>query len=175
MGGSRAGTREHAAGKGKQGEKGEAEEVSPPLEGRVAPDFTLPDDTGSLTTLKSFRGKRVVVYFIPKAGSPGCVEQACALKPIAKKLGLAVIGIAPDSLRKLANFRKKHGLPFTLLSDSEQKVANQYGVWVEKKMYGHTFKGMERVTLILDERGRIVTTIRGTPKSHAAQVAAALG
>jgi peroxiredoxin Q/BCP len=137
----------------------------------LAPDFSLPDDTGAATTLKSFRGQRVVLYFIPKAGSPGCVEQANALKPVAKKHGLAVIGVAPDSQKKLANFRKKCRLPFTLLSDADNSVAEQYGVWVEKKMYGHTFMGMARVTLILDERGKIVKTISGvTPKEHAAEV-----
>jgi peroxiredoxin Q/BCP len=139
--------------------------------GAAAPDFTLPDDTGTPQSLKSHRGRTTVLYFIPKAGSPGCVDQACALKPVAKKHDLAVIGVAPDSPRKLANFKKKQRLPFTLLSDADQVVAKTYGVWVEKKMYGHTFMGMERVTLILDERGRIVKTISGvTPKEHAAEV-----
>lgn len=100
--------------------------------GTLAPDFTLPNDEGLPTSLKSHRGRTTVLYFIPKAGSPGCVEQACALKPVAKKLGLSVIGVAPDSQRKM---------------------------------------GMARVTLILDERGRIVKTIGGvTPKEHAAEV-----
>lgn len=143
---------------------------------QIAPDFTLPDDAGAPIALRSFRGRRVVLYFIPKAGSPGCVEQAKALKPVAAKLGLAVVGVSPDSQRKLANFRNKCRLPFTLLSDVSHEVAERYGVWVEKKMYGHTFMGMERVTLILDERGRIVHTIAGvTPREHAAEVASHFG
>jgi peroxiredoxin Q/BCP len=139
--------------------------------GEIAPDFGLPNDSGEWISLSSFRGSPLVLYFIPKAGSPGCIEQAAALKPVAKKHNLAVIGVAPDSQRKLANFRKKCRLPFTLLSDADNSVAEQYGVWVEKKMYGHTFMGMQRVTLILDERGKIVKTISGvTPKEHAAEV-----
>jgi peroxiredoxin Q/BCP len=90
---------------------------------------------------------------------------------VAKKYDLAVIGVAPDSQKKLANFRKKFRLPFTLLSDAKQTAARKYGVWVEKKMYGRTFFGMERVTLILDERGKIVHTIAGkTPKEQPAEV-----
>jgi peroxiredoxin Q/BCP len=140
--------------------------------GAAAPDFTLPDDTDTPRSLASHRGRTTVLYFIPKAGSPGCSEQACALRLVASRLGLSVIGVAPDSQKKLANFRKKFRLPFTLLSDAEQKVAKQYGVWVEKKMYGHTFMGMERVTLILDANGKIIHTIAGvTPKMQPAEVA----
>jgi peroxiredoxin Q/BCP len=142
--------------------------------GTLAPDFTLPNDEGLPTSLKSHRGRTTVLYFIPKAGSPGCSEQARALTAVAKKHKLAVVGVAPDSQKKLANFRKKFRLPFTLLSDADQVAANKYGVWVEKKMYGHTFMGMERVTLVLDARGKIVKTISGaTPAQHAAEVHAA--
>jgi peroxiredoxin Q/BCP len=140
--------------------------------GATAPDFTLPNDAGIATSLRSHRGRTTVLYFIPKAGSPGCSEQACALMAVAKKHRLAVVGVAPDSQKKLANFRKRFGLPFTLLSDANQAVAKRYGVWVEKQMYGHTFMGMERVTLILDADGRILHTIAGvTPKMQPAEVA----
>jgi peroxiredoxin Q/BCP len=139
--------------------------------GKDAPDFTLPNDEGVATSLKSQLGRMTVLYFIPKAGSPGCSEQACELLKVAKKHKLAVVGVAPDSQKKLANFRKKFRLPFTLLSDAEQIVAKKYGVWVEKKMYGHTFFGMERVTLVLDANGKIVHEIRGTPREQPVEVA----
>jgi peroxiredoxin Q/BCP len=140
--------------------------------GVAAPDFMLPNEAGIATTLKSFRGRTTVLYFIPKAGSPGCSEQACALMAVARKHKLAVVGVAPDSQKKLANFRKKFRLPFTLLSDADNAVAKKYGVWVEKKMYGHTFMGMERVTLVLDADGKIVYTIAGiTPGQQPLAVA----
>jgi peroxiredoxin Q/BCP len=142
--------------------------------GAAAPDFTLPDETGAAVSLKSFRGNPVVLYFIPKAGSPGCVEQACNLKAALPKLpkGTVVVGVAPDSQKKLSNFKKKHRLPFVLLSDADQEVANRYGYWVEKKMYGQTFMGMKRVTLVLDANGRVVHEIFGfVPREHAGEVA----
>jgi thioredoxin-dependent peroxiredoxin len=140
--------------------------------GALAPDFVLPSDTGEPTSLSSHRGKPTVLYFICKAGSPGCAEQASALKSVAKRFGLNVVGVAPDSPRKIANFRKKLRLPFTLLSDADNDVGKLYGVWIKKFAFGHHFVGMERVTLVLDARGKIVKTISGmTPKEHAAEVA----
>lgn len=115
----------------------------------------------------------IVLWFFPKAGSTGCTEEACAFKsamPKLKKAGVTVVGISPDSPRKLANFRKKHRLPYALLSDGDALVAKGLGLWVPKVLFGHHYFGVERVTYILDAKGKVAKEIRGvTPKEHAAE------
>lgn len=116
----------------------------------------------------------IVLWFFPKAGSTGCTEEACAFKaamPKLKKAGVTVVGISPDSPRKLANFRKKHRLPYVLLSDGDALVAKELGLWVPKVLFGHHYFGVERVTYVLDANGKVAKEIRGvTPKDHAADV-----
>lgn len=119
-------------------------------------------------------GGHIVLWFFPKAGSTGCTQEACAFKaamPKLKTAGAMVVGISPDSPRKLANFRKKHRLPYTLLSDGDALVAKELGLWVPKVLFGHRYFGVERVTYILDAKGNVAKEISGvTPKDHAAEV-----
>jgi peroxiredoxin Q/BCP len=127
--------------------------------GTLAPDFTLTADDGSEVSLADFRGKKVVVYFYPKADTPGCTKQACAIRdvyPDFEGLDMVVIGISPDSPEKLVKFREKHNLPFILLSDPDHRVAEAYGAWGEKKMYGKTYEGIIRSHLAIDEEGRVM-------------------
>ena len=127
--------------------------------GSVAPGFTLTADDGAQVSLSDFRGKRVALYFYPKADTPGCTRQACAIRDVYPELegeGVAVIGISPDPPEKLVKFRQKHNLPFILLSDPDHRVAEAYGAWGEKKMYGKSYMGIIRSTFIIDEEGKII-------------------
>lgn len=126
--------------------------------GDVAPAFSLASDSGELVRLGDFRGKRVIVYFYPKADTPGCTKQACALRDLGPQIddaGVAVIGISPDPPAKLAEFRAKYGLEFVLLSDPDHVVAERYGAWGEKKMFGKPYSGILRSHAAIDEQGRI--------------------
>ncbi len=127
--------------------------------GAVAPEFTLTADDGSQVSLSDFRGKRVVIYFYPKADTPGCTRQACAIRDVYPDFegeDIAVIGISPDSPEALVKFREKHNLPFTLLSDPDHQVAEAYGAWGEKKMFGKTSFGILRSHFGVDEEGRVM-------------------
>lgn len=128
-----------------------------PEVGAKAPAFTLPSDTEGDVSLKDFKGeKNVVLYFYPKDNTPGCTTQACAfqaLMPKLKKLDTVVIGISPDSIKSHEKFREKFGLKFILVADEGHKIADQYGVWVEKKNYGKTYMGIQRSTLIINKEG----------------------
>jgi thioredoxin-dependent peroxiredoxin len=127
--------------------------VSP---GDPAPDFTLPDASGEDVALSGLRGRKVLVYFYPKADTPGCTKQACGLRDALPELGdTAVIGISPDKPAALAKFDTKYGLGFPLLSDVDHAVAEAYGVWGEKKNYGRTYMGIIRSAFLVDEEGRI--------------------
>ena len=138
--------------------------------GDTAPDFTLPDADGKPVSLADYRGRRVVVYFYPAAGTPGCTKQACDFRDSLTELngaGLDVLGISPDKPEKLAKFREKEGLNFPLLADEDHAVAEQYGVWVEKSMYGKTFMGNERTTFVIDADGVVTEVLRKVkPKEH---------
>jgi len=127
--------------------------------GEVAPVFTLTSDEGKAVSLEEFRGHKVVLYFYPKADTPGCTQQACALRdayaPIAEK-DVVVIGISPDRPEALVKFRKKHDLPFILLSDPDHAVAEAYGVWGEKKLAGVAYQGITRSHFAIDEEGRLI-------------------
>lgn len=127
--------------------------------GTIAPDFTLTADDGSEVSLSDFRGKKVILYFYPKADTPGCTKQACAIRDIYPNIdgqGAVVIGISPDSPEKLVKFREKHNLPFILLSDPDHQVAEAYGAWGKKKMYGKTYMGIIRSHFGIDEEGRLM-------------------
>ncbi|GAB4562895.1 MAG: thioredoxin-dependent thiol peroxidase [Anaerolineae bacterium] len=129
--------------------------------GDQAPEFTLVSDDGRSVSLSDFRGRKVVLYFYPKADTPGCTKQACALRDaypgIADK-DVVVIGISPDSPEQLAKFRAKYSLPFILLSDPDHQVAEAYGAWGEKKRFGKTYMGIIRSHFAVDEEGRIVAS-----------------
>lgn len=124
-----------------------------------APDFTLISDAGTEVRLSDFRGKKVVLYFYPKADTPGCTTQACTIRdtyPVIADKDVVVIGISPDSPETLAKFRAKYALPFILLSDPDHAVAEAYGAWGEKQMYGKTYKGILRSHFAIDEAGRLI-------------------
>jgi peroxiredoxin Q/BCP len=147
-------------------------------EGQPAPDFTLVSDAGEEVTLSQFRGRPVVVYFYPRDDTPGCTAQACGLRDVWGEIGrtgAVVLGVSPDSPKKHAKFREKYDLPFALLSDEEHTVAEAYGTWVEKSMYGKTYMGMERSTFVIDADGNVAKIMRKVkPAEHADDVLAAL-
>jgi len=125
------------------------------LLGKAAPAFTMPTDDGGTVSLKSLRGKRVVLYFYPKDDTPGCTTQACGFRdnlPKFSKLDAVVIGVSKDNTASHGKFKTKHKLNFTLASD-DSKVCEAYGVWAEKSMYGRKFMGVVRSTFIIDEKG----------------------
>ena len=124
--------------------------------GSPAPDFTLSDQHGAPVALADYAGRKVLVFFYPKADTPGCTTQACGLRDVAEDIGdTVVVGISPDLPPKLEKFDTKHDLGFTLLSDPEHTVAEAYGVWGEKKLYGKVYMGIVRSSFLIDERGRL--------------------
>lgn len=127
-------------------------------EGDTAPDFTLPDSAGNEVSLSDFRGRQVVVYFYPAAGTPGCTKQACDFRDNLAELndaGFDVVGISPDPPAKLAKFVADEGLTFPLLSDESREVLNAWGAYGEKMNYGRTYMGVIRSTFIVDQNGKI--------------------
>ncbi len=145
--------------------------------GGVAPAFTMPASAGRTTSSAALKGKPYLLYFYPKADTPGCTTQACGMQealPQLGKLGLEVIGVSPDAVPKLDKFAAKYGLAFPLASDADNAVALAYGVWVEKSMYGKTYMGIERSSFLVDAKGHIAAMWRKVkPAEHAAQVLAA--
>ena len=138
--------------------------------GDDAPDFELPDQDARAIKLSDFRGQPVVVYFYPKADTPGCTTQACGVRDHRAdyaKAGAVVLGISPDPVAKVKKFHEKHDLDFALLADEDHAVAEAYGVWVEKSMYGRTYFGAERTTFIVDPDGRLAQVLRKVkPAEH---------
>lgn len=129
-----------------------------PKPGEPAPDFTLPADGGQTVSLAKLRGKKVVLYFYPKDDTSGCTKEALAfqaLLPAFQAAGTIVIGLSPDSMASHDKFKRKHGLEFTLASDEEKNILEQYGVWVEKSMYGKKYMGVERTTVLINTIGQI--------------------
>ncbi|HEV7943221.1 MAG TPA: thioredoxin-dependent thiol peroxidase [Solirubrobacteraceae bacterium] len=147
-------------------------------QGDQAPDFELPDQEGRLVKLSELRGKPVVVYFYPKAATPGCTVQACGVRDHEadyKRAGAVVLGISPDPVPKIKKFADDQSLAFPLLSDEDHAVAEAYGVWVQKSMYGRTYWGNERTTFVIDSDGRVSEVLRRVkPAQHDEQVIAAL-
>jgi len=147
--------------------------------GQDAPDFTLPNQDGEEVTLSGLRGRTVVVYFYPKADTPGCTTQACGVRDHAgdyDAAGATVLGISPDPVEAVKKFHDRQGLNFDLLADEDHAVAEAYGVWVEKSMYGRTYWGNERTTFVVDADGKVTDVLRKVkPKEHDDRVLAALG
>lgn len=126
--------------------------------GDLAPDFELLSDEDQAVKLSDYRGQRVIIFFYPKAATPGCTKQACGFRDNFPKIEAAnatVLGISPDPVANLAKWRDEEGLPYHLLSDTEHAVADLYGVWGEKKMYGRAYKGIIRSHFIVDADGRL--------------------
>jgi peroxiredoxin Q/BCP len=161
-------------------------------EGQPAPDFTLPDQSGNEVSLADLRGQTVVLYFYPRADTPGCTAQACGVRDHNsdyEAAGARVIGISPDSVEDVAKFADKYGLDFTLLADADHQVADAYGTWIEKQRptgrdhgaapesnYGRTYWGVQRATFIIDPEGniaRVFPTV--SPQTHDDVVLEALG
>ena len=137
----------------------------------MAPDFTLMSDEGKEVSLINYRGKRVVLYFYPKDGTPGCTQEAEEFRDVAQefdKQNVIILGVSKDSVQSHQKFKEKHNLHFTLLSDPEGKILDLYGVWKEKSLYGKTFMGIERTTFLIDEFGKIAKVYRKVkPEGHA--------
>jgi thioredoxin-dependent peroxiredoxin len=150
---------------------------SAPAPGAKAPAFTLLDQQGQKVKLSDFAGRKVLVYFYPKADTPGCTTQSCGLRDIAGDIGdTAIVGISPDQPDKLARFDEKHSLGFTLLSDPDHVVAEKYGVWGEKSMYGRTYMGIIRSAFLIDEKGKIAEAWpKISPKDTPKNLLGALG
>ena len=138
--------------------------------GTTAPDFTLPDQNDTPVTLSSLRGRPVVLYFYPKADTPGCTTQACGIRDHRADYdaaGAAVLGVSPDPVKKIKKFEVNHDLDFTLLADEDHAVCEAYGVWVEKSMYGNTYMGVQRATFIIGADGAVAHVIpKASPKTH---------
>ncbi|MCO5321477.1 MAG: thioredoxin-dependent thiol peroxidase [Microthrixaceae bacterium] len=144
--------------------------------GDRAPAFHLADQHGAKHRLSEFKGSRVMIFFYPKANTPGCTTQACALRDIAGEIGdTAIVGISPDEPDKLEKFDTKHSLGFTLLSDPDHEVAEKYAVWGEKKMYGKSYMGIIRSAFLIDEKGKVEQAwYKVSPKDTPKKLLAAL-
>ena len=140
-------------------------------EGEMAPNFELLSDSGNKMSLKDFRGQKLILYFYPKDGTPGCTTEALEFKKLSEefeKEGAIIIGISKDGVESHKKFKGKHDLPFTLLSDPEAKILEKYDVWKKKSLYGRTFMGTERTTFLIDEQGKVMKIYRKVkPKGHA--------
>jgi peroxiredoxin Q/BCP len=146
--------------------------------GDQAPDFTLPDQEGNEVSLSGLRGQNVVLYFYPKADTPGCTTQACGVRDHQADYAAAdavVLGVSPDPVKAVSKFDQKFGLGFPLLADEDHKVAEAYGVWVEKSMYGRKYMGNERTTFVIGPDGTVKQVLRKVkPAEHDELVLAAL-
>ena len=132
-------------------------------EGDAAPDFEMQDTGGRTVSLSGYRGRPFILYFYPKADTPGCTKEACAFQeasPYLEQIGLDVIGVSPDKIKPIEKFAAKYGLTFPLASDEGHVVAERYGTWVEKSMYGRKYMGMERSTFLIDADGEVLNVWR---------------
>jgi peroxiredoxin Q/BCP len=148
-------------------------------EGQPAPDFELPDQSGQPVRLSSFHGRKVVLYFYPKANTPGCTTQACGIRDHESEyedLGAVVLGVSPDPVKAIKKFYEKQSLNYELLADEHHEVCEAYGVWVEKSMYGKTYMGAQRSTFVIDEQGIVRKVIKkAKPDTHDEEVLGLLG
>ena len=146
--------------------------------GEQAPDFELPDQDGNPVRLSDLRGQPIVLYFYPRADTPGCTTQACGIRDHRADYaaaGARVLGVSPDPVEAIAKFATKHSLDFTLLADADHAVADAYGTWTEKSNYGKRYWGVQRATFVIGADGRIAHVIpKASPKTHDEQVLAAL-
>jgi len=146
-------------------------------EGDLAPEFTLPRDGTGEISLATLRGRKIVLYAYPKDNTPACTEEAIAFNRLRREFaacGTEIIGVSPDSAKKHVNFKRKYELDFPLLADEAQALANAYGIWVEKSLYGRTYMGVERATFLIDAEGRLARIWRKVKVAgHAEEVLAA--
>lgn len=149
-----------------------------PKAGDSAPDFELRSDSGETARLSDFHGKRVVLYFYPRADTPGCTKEACSFRDTYEeyeKRGAVILGVSPDTETAQSKFKQKYSLPFPLLADTDHHVSEAYGVWGLKKSMGRETMGILRTTFIIDENGRISHVFKGVkPDGHSGEVLAAL-
>jgi len=152
--------------------------MSFPQEGNKAPDFNLPASSGGNIALKDLKDKNIVVYFYPKDDTPGCTVEACGLRDSFKeieKLNAVILGVSPDPVTSHEKFINKFKLPFTLLADEDKKMCQDYGVWVEKSMYGKKYMGVARTTFIIDKNGKIAKVFEKVkPEGHDQEILTAL-
>ena len=143
-------------------------------ENQKAPDFELATDQGKKVKLSDFKGRKVILYFYPKDDTPGCTTQACDLRDHIQEIdwrGAVVLGVSPDDVTSHKKFKEKFGLNFTLLADADHKVAEAYGVWKEKNLYGKKTMGVERTSFVIDEEGNIAKVLpRVKPAEHVGQI-----
>jgi peroxiredoxin Q/BCP len=143
-------------------------------EGDLAPDFELTDQNGDLHKLSDYRGKKVVLYFYPKDDTPGCTKEACSFRDSFgdfRKHGIVVLGVSKDSQKSHARFQEKYSLPFLLLSDTDTAVSQAYEAWGEKNFMGKEMVGMNRITYVIDEDGRILKAYEKVkPQDHAQEI-----
>ena len=139
-------------------------------QGAEAPDFELPDHDGTPVKLSDLKGQTVVLYFYPRADTPGCTTQACSIRDHSSDYadaGVTVLGVSPDTVADVKKFHDKFSLDFTLLADADHAVADAYGTWMEKKNYGKTYWGVQRATFIIDAEGTVVRVFpKVSPKTH---------
>lgn len=142
--------------------------------GDKAPEFSVSDQDGNTVKLSDFKGKKLVLFFYPKASTPGCTAEACNLRDnwkIFEEKGYAILGVSADTQRKQTNFKNKYELPFPLLADEDKEVINAYGVWGPKKFMGKEYEGIHRTTFIIDEEGKIEEVIKKVKtKDHSNQI-----
>ncbi len=147
--------------------------------GAPAPDFELSNDAGEMVRLSDFRGKKVILYFYPKDDTPGCTTQACGFRdnyPQIEEKNAVVLGISPDGVKSHQKFKTKFNLPFILLADEQHAVAEAYGLWVEKSMYGKKYMGVERSHFVIDEEGNLIeVAVKVKPEESVQRAVAALG
>ena len=146
--------------------------------GKSAPAFTLDTDSGERLSLKDLKGRPVVLYFYPKDDTPGCTVEACEFRdafPRFKGTKAVILGISPDSVASHVKFKTKFDLPFTLLADPDHAIAEKYGVWQKKSMYGRTYMGIARTTFVIDKDGKVAKVFEKVkPKGHAEEVEQAI-
>jgi peroxiredoxin Q/BCP len=146
--------------------------------GNKAPAFSVLDDQDRRVSLKDFEGRPVVLFFYPKDDTTGCTKEACSFRdalPRFDKMNATILGISPDSTKSHRKFKEKYDLPYTLLADEDHKVAEQYGVWGEKSMYGRKYLGILRTTFVIDAKGKIAKVFEKVkPEEHATEVAEAV-
>jgi peroxiredoxin Q/BCP len=146
--------------------------------GTQAPDFTTMNQDGQRVSLDDFKGKTIVLYFYPKDNTPGCTKEACAFRDQFVQFtqrGVEILGVSVDSVKSHQSFVRKHGLPFTLLADTDKHIVQAYGVWGEKTLYGKKYLGTNRVTYLIDPAGTIVAVFpKVKPEQHAEEILAVL-
>ena len=147
--------------------------------GDTVPTFSCPDDQGNLVKLSDYTGKKLIVFFYPKANTPGCTAEACDLRDsyeVLTEKGFSILGVSADSVAKQANFKSKYAFPYPLLADESHQVINAFGVWGPKKFMGKEYDGIHRTTFILDEKGVVTHVVdKVKTKEHAAQLLELIG